>query len=82
MLYSIVVITLLVAVLLWAIKSGQFKQQERARRLPLDGDAAVDSGSQTKPGRKDGARFSVTPLLAAILAAVVLLWLTLLYISR
>jgi nitrogen fixation-related uncharacterized protein len=81
-LYTIIVIILLVAALLWAIKSGQFKQQQRARRLPLNGDPAKDAASHAKPEPRDGARFSVTPMLAAILSAVVLLWLTFLFISR
>lgn len=81
-LYTIAVIVLLVAALLWAIRSGQFKQQERARRLPLNGDAAEEAGSPSESGPKRGERRFLTPLLAAILTTVVLLWLTFLWVSR
>jgi len=73
--YTLVVVALMVAVLWWAIRSGQFKQQERARRLPLNDDMPVGEGAQAPPGRKTAERPSVPPVLAAIVSAAVLLGL-------
>jgi nitrogen fixation-related uncharacterized protein len=73
--YTLVIVALTVAALWWAIKSGQFKQQERARRLPLNDDMPEGEGAQAAPGRKKGERPSVPPVLAAIVSAAVLLGL-------
>ena len=66
----------MVAALWWAIRSGQFKHQERARRLPLNDDMPEGEGAQAPAGRKKGERPSVLSVLAAIVSVVVLLGLT------
>lgn len=73
--YSVVVIVLVLAVLIWAIRSGQFKHQDRARHLPLaagDIDEKRDASSRSPRQRpRSGAMMAA----AAVLAAVVLVLL-------
>lgn len=39
--YMFLGVLLAVAVLIWAVRNGQFKDQQRARYLPLEGNAPV-----------------------------------------
>ena len=48
--YMVIGFVISVAVFLWAVKAGQFKDQQRARYLPLDG--------QTYDGPLKVTRFS------------------------
>jgi cbb3-type cytochrome oxidase maturation protein len=45
-LYAIIGLTLFSALFVWAVRSGQFRDQQRARRLPLEcpesGENATD----------------------------------------
>ena len=40
--FSTLVLAGVVAVLVWAVRSGQFSQQDRARRLPLESGIPLD----------------------------------------
>lgn len=40
-----------ILVFLWALKSGQFKDQKRARFLPLYGDTEAEAAIKSKSGR-------------------------------
>ena len=73
--YSIIVVVLLIAVLVWAIRSGQFKNQERARYLPLE-DEASREGRTASPARRHRPFWTWLLVAAALLlaAAVVLRW--------
>ena len=40
-----------IIVFLWALKSGQFKEQERARYLAIDDDRNVPENGESRSGR-------------------------------
>jgi cbb3-type cytochrome oxidase maturation protein len=42
--YMVTGLTLSLGVFLWALKNGQFKDQERARYLPLEAETKMPSG--------------------------------------
>lgn len=72
--YFVIVAVVLIVVLVWAVRSGQFRQQCRARHLPLEDDAAPSSRPSRGQARRNAPCFRPSPLLAAILlsAAVAL----------
>ena len=78
LIYTVLVVILLIAVLVWAIRSGQFKQQDRARYLPLADDAVEAASPSKRSGRRQPTVFRMTPLLAAILLAAIVVITTLL----
>ena len=64
-LYVILSTVLCVGFFFWALRSGQFRDQERARFLPLAGEE-TDPGPPVRTGRR---RSSLGPVLLGLLAA-------------
>ena len=53
--YMLVGLAISLLVLFWALKNGQFREQQRARYLPLDGEALeVDSPPVSRFNRYEG----------------------------
>ena len=65
--FSSLVLAGVVAVLVWAVRSGQFSQQDRARRLPLEIGAPGDVPAPPAPStpfvepREKGGRDDAQP---------------------
>jgi hypothetical protein len=49
--YILIGLLLSVAALTWALKSGQFKEQQRARFLPLEADGRAAAARSTRWSR-------------------------------
>ena len=48
-LYAVFGVSLFALIFLWAVRAGQFRDQDRARHLPLQDDAAADKEPSCKP---------------------------------
>ena len=44
--YALVGVSLFSAIFLWAVRSGQFRDQDRARYLPLEEPGREDAGEE------------------------------------
>ena len=49
-LYAIIGVTLFSALFVWAVRSGQFRDQQRARRLPLECPESGEGDGSGKQG--------------------------------
>jgi cbb3-type cytochrome oxidase maturation protein len=70
-LYMIVGVTVMVLVFLWAVRTGQFQEQDRARYLALHDDDLPqedDEDSRTLQG------FGVVPAVILTLGAFLVVW--------
>ena len=65
--YMAIGLMLSLGVFFWALKTGQFKEQQRARFLPLK-----DMSDRAIPQKKSGARYEVYALWAMALIGLVL----------
>jgi nitrogen fixation-related uncharacterized protein len=70
--YGFLLAVVVIALLLWAAKTGQFRDQNRARFLPLD-DGDGDDGIPRKPPERPrvGVLTGVILMLGAFALAVV-----------
>jgi cbb3-type cytochrome oxidase maturation protein len=59
--FSLLTLGGLAAFLVWAIRSGQFSDQDRARYLPLLGGIPNDEKGNRKSGEKKGANHVSAP---------------------
>jgi cbb3-type cytochrome oxidase maturation protein len=67
--YMVLGLSISLVVFLWALKNGQFKDQQRARFLPLQGEPSKTAGKASKLNRYEG--YALLFLAAAGLAAIV-----------
>jgi len=63
-----------IAVFLWALKNGQFKDQERARYLPLDDADVKPAGPASGAGRLQTCALLGFLALGLLLVALVLVY--------
>jgi cbb3-type cytochrome oxidase maturation protein len=53
--FAVIMLAGIIALLVWAVRSGQFQDQDRARRLPLDSGIPGAPKEAPPPARKDAS---------------------------
>lgn len=72
--YIIAGLILSLAVFGWALKNGQFREQERARFLPLEDEPAARSPGMSRVRRMEFLALSALVVIGLVLSAAVLLF--------
>jgi nitrogen fixation-related uncharacterized protein len=71
--FSIPLLIAAVALFIWALRSGQFKNQKRARYLPLQNHASAEGSHRSEADRPVWPMVVLGILAALVLAAGIIL---------